>query len=805
MLKMSKTTGVVTGCLTIVLSTCPQAQPAKPSSDAKKTEIIEVVAQKRRQNIQKVGISVTAIDEMTLKQLAVDDTVDITEQVPNLQLNAWSPNLTIFNLRGVSQNSFTDNLEGPIAVYMDDAYLGSLNGVSTALFDVRRVEVLRGPQGTLFGRNATGGLIHYISHLADEDNANGYMRLVGGSDNAHSLELAYGNELTHGLRARAALKKSKADGYIKAADPALRAVGGEDNLAAKLALQWDVNDSTQLDVWYRYSKDTDVPTGGYTFLPWTQNEIDQAYIPPELMDFTANVILDGAAPPGGMSLLAFTQQVFFNPDDGFTPVDDAGLTIYRGDHPNPYTHYSNIDGHLNRQTHNLTAKLSWQPDSQTIFESITNVNRLKKDYLEDGDGIAAPIIAFATEMDYRQLSQEFRVSRQNDRFNWQLGSYYLVMEHDGLAATIGSPVIRLANTLKADGLLDADYDPASGSPQAIQDYLIDAENIALFAQGEWQLGDTLWGIAGARWSKDDKSLYYARGFADQPADIAFISQTHITPADSFGNIEYDDTAFRLQLNWQPNEQQMWFASINKGIKVGNWAFSAGLDAQDLEHLPETIYAFELGLKSSWPQRRMRLNATGFYYDYQDYQAFSMLGLAPQIRNTDAQVYGGEVELFWQATDSFDVTFGAGYLSSNVDEVKTVERWSSPVGGTVIDFPVDVLYDRELPNAPKWSFNYQLQYFLAPFDNALSIQFDGVYYDEQYLEVTNGGGSYQKAYGISNLRLFYQGQNSPWQLSLWAKNLFDKTYKQYSLDLGMLGATAYYAPGRKYGASIEYQF
>ncbi|MFT4929679.1 MAG: iron complex outermembrane receptor protein [Phenylobacterium sp.] len=230
-------------------------------------EVIEVVAQKRKQNIQKVGISLTALSEKTLNQLDITDTVDITQQVPNLQLSTWSPNLTIFNLRGISQNSFTDNLEAPIAVYMDDGYLGSLNAISGQLFDMKRVEILRGPQGTLFGRNATGGLIHYLTHVADEDYANGYLKLGAGSFDKRELEVAYGNEITEGVRGRIAIRKVQADGYIESALDSGRAVGGADNLSIKAAVQWELKDDLQLDVIYKYSKDTDVPTGVILFCP----------------------------------------------------------------------------------------------------------------------------------------------------------------------------------------------------------------------------------------------------------------------------------------------------------------------------------------------------------------------------------------------------------------------------------------------------------------------------------------------------------------------------------------------------------
>ena len=138
------------------------AQEAAEEGDDKLPEII-VTAQKREQNLQDVGTSVTAFDGAALEQLGLKNVTDIAGQVPGLQYNQYGATVTIYNLRGVSQNDFSDHQEAPVAVYADDAYIASTGALAGALFDLQRVEVLRGPQGTLFGRNATGGLIQYVS------------------------------------------------------------------------------------------------------------------------------------------------------------------------------------------------------------------------------------------------------------------------------------------------------------------------------------------------------------------------------------------------------------------------------------------------------------------------------------------------------------------------------------------------------------------------------------------------------------------------------------------------------------------
>ena len=187
-------------------------------ASAQVLEEVVVTAQKREQNLQEVPISVSALTGDQISALGMRDFTEITQQIPALQLNTWSPNLTIFNIRGISQNSFTDNLEGPIAVYHDDAYVASMNGISGQMFDLQRVEVLRGPQGTLFGRNATGGLIHYISQDASAEETNGYVDAEVGDFNRLGLEGAIGGSFTDNVRYRVAGRWSEVDGYVKGVD-----------------------------------------------------------------------------------------------------------------------------------------------------------------------------------------------------------------------------------------------------------------------------------------------------------------------------------------------------------------------------------------------------------------------------------------------------------------------------------------------------------------------------------------------------------------------------------------------------------
>src|SRR5580700_5966851 len=185
---------------------------AEAGEEVKLDEII-VTAQRREQNLQDVGTSVTAFDANTLQKLGFKDVTDVVGQVPGMQFNQFSPTVTIYNLRGVSQNDFSDHQEAPIAVYSDDAYIASMGALAGSLFDIQRVEVLRGPQGTLFGRNATGGLIHYISEKPDFED-DGYVTATLGNYGLIETEGAINAPVNDRLSVRTSFASTYHQGYI---------------------------------------------------------------------------------------------------------------------------------------------------------------------------------------------------------------------------------------------------------------------------------------------------------------------------------------------------------------------------------------------------------------------------------------------------------------------------------------------------------------------------------------------------------------------------------------------------------------
>ncbi len=731
-------------------------------------EEVVVTATKRQESLQDIPLSVSALSGDMIADLQLSDMTDITQQIPNLQLNSWSPQMTIFNIRGVSQNNFVDNLEAPIAVYQDDAYIASLNALSGQIFDMERIEVLRGPQGTLFGRNATGGLIHYISRGADEEEFNGYARGQVASNDRFALEAALGGSISSNVRGRLAFRYEEAEGYI---DPDLsippvddRAIGGADGYAVRGTLQVDFSDTLQGNFIAKYNKDDDVPTGGYVF---------------ENCEFDENSLC---------------------------PTDENGRAITQpgvvsGD---VHLHQNDTRGFLDRETTNLTARFDWAATDTIDFISITNYMDLEKTYLEDGDAFPAPIVVFGQVADTTQFSQEFRLSGSTDTVRWHVGAYYMDYQFDGEGLTVGAPNIDLSFQLADAGIINApvvgDDNPFDGRSDRITD--LSVVNFSLFGQADWDFADTWTLTAGLRWSDDTKEIDWTAFFtSDDDPDPILYAATASNPNSGASTIlnffeddeiNYDDIAARLSLQKRFTDATQGFISYNRGIKGGNWTLSSGVSPERFQHKEEVLNAYEIGVKSDVSDT-FRINATIFYYDYEDYQTFiatpqGAVSPNPQVGNSDATVVGGELELFWLPGEDWDIMLGFSLNDSEVDEV---EAGAVPI------------VDAELPNAPNESINYMIRWSPPVGAGELIAQIDGAYYGDQFLEVTNGSGTVQDAYNVTNLRFGWRNERI--SASVWSKNVFDESYKAYSLDLGALGATSYYAPPATYGVTLDVFF
>ncbi|MEX2524359.1 MAG: TonB-dependent receptor [Gammaproteobacteria bacterium] len=727
-------------------------------------EEVVVTAQKREQSLQDVGISVSAFSGEQLENLGVTNTVDITQQIPGMQLFTFSPAFTVFSLRGVSQNNFQDNLEAPVAVYMDGAYVASMNAINTQLFDMERVEVLRGPQGTLYGRNTTGGLVHYITRKATDEEFNGYIQGSVGSYETtglekYSVEAAAGGALTDRVRGRLAGRWETDDGYTEAGSAfgaptaAGRDTYGSNGFSLRGNLQIDVTNSATLDLTVSHAEDDDVPTGQYI------------------------VSLAGFDPATGLGTF-----------DGIDPATGTPAVFPKetitGD---VHKHFSDEDTFYERKTTSISAQLTAEMDNGIEFVGITNWMTMNKFYLEDAGG-GLVFFPYNTVNDYTQFSQELRFSGSTDRMRWQVGAYYLDMTWDTFQSVEGAAI----------------HGGGPGSPITNAAFtetfgLVDSLNISVFGQVEYDIAPQWTLIGGLRYSRDDKNLNMTQFFTDSGQGIPRTQVLNVATdvaIPGIDRIDYDDVAARAQINWKPTEETLVYASFSRGIKGGNWSLDplgsiAATSPANLKHDEEVLHAYELGLKTSLFNGLTRLNASAYYYDYDDYQAFSIAGLTPQVANSDAESFGGEIEVITSPIDGLDLMFGAAFIDSEVDAVPDV------FGGTV---------QAEFPNAPSVSLNWLGRYEWPVMNGRMAVQIDGNWNDDQFLEGSNSGVSFEEAYDVWNARISYTAADGSWSAAVWAKNFTDTEYRLYNLDLGLLGfIEQVYAPPRQIGGTLSYNW
>jgi iron complex outermembrane receptor protein len=723
-----------------------------PALASGQLEEVVVTAQKRLQSTQDVGIAITALSSDQLETLGIENTTQIAQQVPALQLFTFSPAFTVFSLRGISQTNFQDNLEAPVAVYMDDAYVASMNAINTQLFDVDRVEVLRGPQGTLFGRNATGGLIHFITRKADAEELDGYVEAGAADFGTYSFEGAFGGAFSDRVRGRIAGRWEKSEGYVEAGTALGRTAIGRDSngangFALRGSLQIEASEQVLVDLSASYARDEDVPTGEYI------------------------VSLAGFDETTGLG--AFTDALDpADPGAGPTSFDRTPIT------GSGWRHWSDENPYMDRTMRSATAQVRAQLGNGSELVSITNALSLEKFYIEDAGG-GFGFFPYNTVAAYDQWSQELRLSGERDRLRWQIGAYYLDMKWDTFQSVTGALIL--------GGTSDTQQLATTG--------IIDSSNWSAFGQAEFDLAPQWTLIAGLRWSQDDKSLRMNRVFEDVPEGVPPTETFNIDDVaiPGIASIDYGDYAARLQLNWKLSTDSLFYAAFNRGIKGGNWSLDTlgAVAPENLEHGPEKLKAWELGFKSDFLQGRARLNAAAFYYDYRDYQAFSLVGLTPQVANSDAEAQGGEIELMLSPARGLNLSLGVALMDSEVDAVPDV------FGGTV---------RAEFPTAPQASINFLGRYEWPALAGVLALQVDGRWNDDQFLEGTNSEVSFEPAYTVWNASFGYRTDDERMRLALYLRNAGDEQYRLYNLDLGLLGfIQQVYAPPRQLGITAAYHW
>lgn len=686
-------------------------------------EEVVVTAQKREQSLQDVGISVTAFTGDQLQALGLTSAVDIVAQTPGLEVSGpGGGSINSFSIRGVTQNDFAASQESPVAVYIDEGYI-TLNSITNfSLFDIDRAEVLRGPQGTLFGRNATGGLVHYITARPSQE-ADGFIDVQLGEEGRTRIEAAAGGGFSDAVAGRVSGVFNKNNGLIdREGGPDLMET---DDFSIRGQLLIEPNDEVEVLLKAQYSEDSGV-RGGYAHTVASAGEFVSD---PNATDFFG----------------------------------------YRDADGDPFTVEQDFDGFSSAEVLDLAMHVDWDIGNYTLT-SITNYQDIEDSYGEDADVSPFDVYNYQQFNDVEQFSQELRVSWEGERYRAVVGFYYLNI--DGTYNTVQTG--------------DAFFGTGVGYPAGTAELAgadQETKTWAIFGQTEIDLNEKSRLILGLRYNSDEKDFDY------QSTDIYFLQGGSFAFSEDLSD---DDISAKVQLNYDLNEDWMLYAGINRGIKAGGFNLPLfPIAAETFEFSGETLMSYEVGFKASLTDTT-RLNASAYYYDYDDYQAYSFDGFATFLFNANAETYGAEVELTSSPVEGLDLLFGLAWLDSEVTDV--------PLSISATGKETAAL-------APELSFNALVRYEWPAFGGALSVQSDFSWKDDHNFNLSFTPVIEEEAYGVLNARLGFTSGSEQWSAAIFVKNLTDTNYRTYAFDSTAFFNSIEDVPGleRWFGGNVTFRW
>jgi iron complex outermembrane recepter protein len=720
---------------------------AKASPDTLAGDIV-VTAERRSGTLQKTPLSITALTGNDLAKARISSVADLRGNVPGLQVSTLA-GYTYPYIRGIGSNALGLATDSSVAVMFDGVYLSRPEVANVPFGDIERVEVLRGPQGTLYGRNATGGLINVVEKQPSETfDAAGTLEY--GSYN-HVLGQAYltgpVSDLGHTAVSFSYVHLSD-DGYIRNLGATQSPGGAPDRYddqgtdAARFQIKSEVTDRLTV----RLAAD-------YTRIREAGNQLKPI----------------NAANAGFAE--AFPQV--------FGKVDVPG-NFYEGDITIPLKNNGDFYG--------IHGYVDYQLADDIKLSSITAFRRNKSDVCYSSGGTNIDMVDVCFVLDSQQISQELQLTGKTGRFSWVVGLYYF--NENG------------ANDFYQ--YYPTAYPSAFGLPSPSTTFKLGSTELwwlthentdayAAYAQGTYALSDKLHFTGGIRYSIETKSF----GNAFSEAGVG-------APGGAYGPVTFQGSRTwhqptpKFGIEYFPTSHLMLYASATKGFKSGGFnSTSVGIQQP---YNPETVWSYEGGLKSQWLDNKVRLNMSGFYYNYDNLQVNSYSSGHSVVTNAaSAELYGGEAELRVNPIPSFTISGSLALLHAEY------RNYTSP--GQFVAAQTVNLSGNTLPKAPKVSVNAAVEkYFDLAADYRLTFRGDYSYTGRQYYSAYDGNLS-QNGYSLVNAQISLAPQQGKWTLGFYVKNL---TGTKYYLDMEEYstvgeGIEALAAPPRTFGGSISYRW
>jgi iron complex outermembrane receptor protein len=790
--------------------------PAFAADSREGVERIVVTAEFRERDLQETPLAISAFSGDRLEEMGAADTNDIDMFVPNAVIQplgaGWGSTVAAF-IRGIGLNDNILSYEPGVPIYVDDVYLGRNQGAIFDLLDLERVEVLRGPQGTLFGKNAIGGTVRFISR--EPTGEGGSISVTVGERNRLNLRGTFDTEITPNLLARIAASSKTQDGYFDILDYECVngagslggggagmppgggiGVGFEEGRSIDLGSAVSVSGDCVVD----HLGDENVQSGRGTLLWHATPDID--------VTFSADVTHQRQKGPADkyvrIDATGFIPS-FWNATVGVplfgVPWDERFLTD--SDFTNYNRYFDPVTGRTfpnvnNVDAYGVSATVEWSLGGGLLLKSISAYREFENSFGRTSSGSPIPNDLTFDVTQHAQYTQEFQLTGTAfDRLTWATGVFYYTADDSNYQSGVLYP---------GNGIL---YQQDSLDTQ-------DSTNWAAFAHGVFAVTDQLSVTAGIRYTDDEKNALLSRHNFDGTDRLpvpGFTDQTSPGPVD----VAETEWSPLVQVDYQVNEDLLLFATYSTGFRGGGFSPRPSNGLQLAPFLSEKLENFEVGVKSEWFDNRLRVNANTFFSIYSDQQIFlgdtdAAGGLWFRQKNTgEAEYWGVEVETLAEPVDGLTIDGALGYIHHELTD--------PGVSGLCVEFEngdpcystrtpewtlaLGAAYEFNLGDAgtvtPRLDMRYQSKVYFLPY---------GANLDPVNHIASNPTEGVQDGYTVVNGRVTWEPPGGDWGVSLYAINLTDEVYfngKLPLIGLGLGREQGNVAAPREFGVTVTRRF
>lgn len=792
-------------------------------------EEVIVTAEKRETSIQDTAIAVSAFSGDELDRAQITNALDIQMNVPNMLMSKGNFTGSNISIRGIGTNAVGSSADSGTGIHLNGVYLNSSRIFEAEFYDTERVEVLRGPQGTLYGRNTTGGVINVITKKPSEE-LEGFVELQLGNYGTKKFKGAFNLPLTDTLSTRIAGFSLRRDGYTKNIyDNSY--IDDRDMYSFRWTTLWQATENTDVTLMvHRFNEDDNRMRGQKQACTKDPDGI-LGCLPGSLGYDSPN----GAGTITGSLLAALTANTpltfpvddyanSINPTDlrkvnmDFKPTYEAEETITSLEVNHDFgdltltslTAYSNSNFNARDDYDKAVASEAWPVPVTMALPS--GYDDITVDYAYGAD---------ESSSDPHQFSQEFRLASNYDGdVNFLLGGFYLTYENENHYYVYNSGLAIFGQTF---GLPENQhfYDNHTSTYQL--------DTTALFGELYWSINDQIDMTFGLRYTDEEKES------TQRTVYLNFLSDPNVAGGgfETFGN-DWQETTGKVNINYHMNEDVMLYATIARSYKSGGFntlsADSPLLDPvtgdPDLAFFePEFIDSLEVGAKTRLLDNTLQANLTAFYYDYEDMQVSKIIAQSSVNENVDSTIYGLEGEFIYAPDENWTFTWNVSYLNSEISDFSSVDPTDPNQMGTtagvisvngnnvlVADGTPGIeanLDGNQLQQAPELSTTVGVSYQMA-LSNGMGLQVGSNYYwqDEYYARNFNTVNDVIDSWGVWNASAMLVSADETWYAELFVKNISDddNVTGQYTTDaVSGLFTNQFILEPRTYGVTVGYNF